>query len=152
MGGWSYTRRWSMGTMVVQECARVNWFLISKEVPSCKALVCFGYGFWIQFKMCFVFTDAPFCHITICWSKVYHFTTFLGATWSASPHYWLAPWLLLVSRFLKTQNFLHGLMTSFYLVRWQRCAASYGEENLTCYFFCDMHFNSWLCAVSSSYS
>lgn len=34
MGGWSYTRRWSMGTMVVQECARVNRFLISKEVST----------------------------------------------------------------------------------------------------------------------
>ncbi|KAG7556854.1 hypothetical protein ISN44_As11g028530 [Arabidopsis suecica] len=33
MGSWYYTR-WSMGTMVVQECARINRFLISKEVSS----------------------------------------------------------------------------------------------------------------------
>lgn len=99
----------------------------------------------------FCFHRYSLCHITICWSKVYHFTTFLGATWSTSPHSWVVPCLLLVSRFLKTPNFLHGLVTRSYLVRWQRCAL-YAEENINELLFCDFHFKSWLCYTSSSYS
>lgn len=48
--------------MVVQECARVNWFLISKEVSSCKALVCFGYGFEFSLR-CVLFSQTfPLSH------------------------------------------------------------------------------------------
>lgn len=55
--------------MVVQECARVNWFLISKEVSSCKALVCFGYGFEFSLR-CVLFSQTfPFVALRFAGAK-----------------------------------------------------------------------------------